>query len=61
VSKQFKKYLTLHVDNSKQKNMADMWFPGLGKSVSPLKEKIQQSQHLYKPVKMNGIFANYHI
>jgi hypothetical protein len=32
VSKQFKKYLTLHVDNSKQKNMADMWFPGLGKS-----------------------------
>jgi hypothetical protein len=24
VSKQFKKYLTLHVDNSKQKNMADM-------------------------------------
>jgi DNA-binding transcriptional MerR regulator len=29
VSKQFKKYLTLHVDNSKHKNM---WFPGLGKS-----------------------------
>jgi hypothetical protein len=24
VPKQFKKYLTLHVDNSKQKNMADM-------------------------------------
>jgi hypothetical protein len=24
VSKQFKKYLTLHVDNSKQKNMVDM-------------------------------------
>ena len=32
MSKQFKKYLTLHVDNSKQENMADMWFPGLGKS-----------------------------
>jgi hypothetical protein len=32
MSKQFKKYLTLHVDNSKQKNMADMWFPGLEKS-----------------------------
>ena len=28
----FKKYLTLHVDNSKQKHMADMWFPSLGKS-----------------------------
>jgi hypothetical protein len=25
---QMMKYLTLHVDNSKQKNMADMWFPG---------------------------------
>jgi len=32
VSKQFKKYLTFHIDNSKQKNMADMCFPGLGKS-----------------------------
>jgi hypothetical protein len=24
-----------------------------------IKGKIQQSKHLYKPVKMNGIFANY--
>ena len=32
MSKQFKKYLILYVDNSKQKNMADKWFPGLGKS-----------------------------
>ena len=24
-----------------------------------IKGKMQQSYHLYKPVKMNGIFANY--
>jgi hypothetical protein len=30
------KYLSLHADNSKQKNMEDMWFPGLGKEWNTL-------------------------
>jgi hypothetical protein len=60
MSKQFKKYLILHVDNSKQKNMADMWFPGLGKSethcsclyCAPLLQKKESGQNPahYAPV-----------
>jgi hypothetical protein len=45
VSKQFKKYLALHVDDSKQKNMADMWFSGLGKSETHCLNWRKKSQH----------------